>query len=130
MKNIFVIDANVILRYLLDDHPNLSKLAMEFMTRVKTGEQEGFIPEGVLVECVYVLLKLYRVPRTEIAGSLEGILNYKGVVNQDLAVLRKALGLFAERNVDIVDAIVHALAEERGWSCFSFDKDMDKLQRQ
>ena len=130
MKNIFVIDTNVILRYLLDDHPDFSKLAKDFMSRIKTGDQECFIPEGVLVECVYVLLKLYQVPRAEIAGSLGGLLNYKGVVNQDRAVLKRALGLFEEKNVDIVDAIVHALAEERGWSCFSFDKDMDKLKRQ
>ena len=129
MKNTFVVDANVILRYLLADHPEHFRQAAQFMGRVKTGEVAAFIPEGVLVECVYVLLKFYKVPRAEIAENLETIMNYKGIVNENRSVLITGLQLFQEKNVDMVDAIVYAISKERGWTTFTFDKDLVRLEK-
>ena len=60
MRNIRVVDANVILRFLLADEPAHFDQARAFMAQVKTGEAGAYIPEGVLVECVYVLLKVYQ----------------------------------------------------------------------
>ena len=59
MKNILVIDANVILRYLLNDHPEHFEKASAIFEAVKEGQTLVYLPEGVLVECVYVLLCLY-----------------------------------------------------------------------
>jgi predicted nucleic acid-binding protein len=39
------------------------------------------------------------------------------------------LRLFNEKNVDIVDAIVFATASVKGWSYYSFDQDMRKLEK-
>jgi predicted nucleic-acid-binding protein len=124
-----VIDANVILRYLLADHPERFQKAKTFMTQVKSGEVGAFIPEGVLVECVYVLLKFYQVPRAEIARTLASLLTYRGVVNEDRGILLKALQLFGDKNVDIVDALVRVISSEKGWLFFSFDKDLKTLER-
>ncbi len=127
MKNTCVVDANVILRYLLADQPDHFRKADQFMGQVKVGEVGAFIPEGVIIECVYVLLKFYKVPRPEIAESLVGILNYKGVINENRRLLIKSLRLFQEKNVDIGDAMVYTLSKEYGWSYFTFDKDLKKL---
>lgn len=129
MKNTYVVDANVILRYLLADQPEHFRQASQFMGRVKTGEVNAFVPEGVLIECVYVLLKFYKVPRSEIAVNLETIINYKGIINADRSILIKGLRLFREKNVDIVDAIVYAISKERGWPAMTFDKDLDRLEK-
>lgn len=127
MRNIHVVDANVILRYLLGDHPEYFEKANAFMSQLKVGEAHAYIPEGVLIECVYVLLKVYRVPRDEIADKLVALLSYKGVRSDNRTLLIKSLQVFNEQNVDIVDAIVHVTAEERGWQLLSFDKDLGKL---
>ena len=128
MKNTYVVDANVILRYLLSDLPEHFQKACQFMGQVKLGEVEAFIPEGVLVECVYVLLKFYKVPRSEIALSLENILNYKGIINDNRSILIKGLRLFQEKNVDIVDALVHTIFKENNWFRFTFDKDLERSE--
>jgi len=128
VKNTYVVDANVILRYLLSDHPEHYQKAVQFMGQVKLGEVEAFIPEGVLVECVYVLLKFYKVPRSEIAQSLENILNYKGIINDNRTILIKGLRLFQEKNVDIVDALVYMISKENNWLSFTFDKDLGRLE--
>jgi predicted nucleic acid-binding protein len=56
MKTIRVVDTNVILRYLLADHPEHFARASEFMAGLKSGNQTAYIPESVLAECVFVLL--------------------------------------------------------------------------
>ena len=128
MTSTYVTDANVILRYLLADHPKHAKAAQEFMGRVRRGEIRAHITEGVVVECVYVLLKLYGVPRPEVANKLLAVLSFRGIVADNLGILAQALRVFAERNVDIVDAIVHVTAQQRGWEAFSFDSDVRKLR--
>jgi hypothetical protein len=40
-----------------------------------------------------------------------------------------ALHIFGEKKVDIVDAIVHVTAVERGWAPSSFDRDLDALKK-
>lgn len=63
MKNITVLDTNVILRYLLNDPPQHFQLAQAIMTDVINGKTTVYIPDSVLAECVYVLLKVYKVPK-------------------------------------------------------------------
>ena len=127
-STVFVIDTNVILRYLLADHPEQFEKVRVFMEEVKTGTRRVLIPESVLAECVYVLLKVYEVSREEIAEKLIGILRYRGVVNSDREVLIQALTLFGSKSVDIVDAIVSAIGSGERLQVFSFDRDLEKLR--
>jgi len=56
-----VVDANIILRYLLDDHAKLSPKAAEILER-----QMVTLPIEVACEVVYVLQKVYVVDRKDI----------------------------------------------------------------
>ena len=125
-----VTDANVILRYLLADHQEFSPQAAAFFEQVRSGESTAFIPEGVLVECVYVLMKFYAVPRPEVAEKLSQVISYRGIVNPNREILLEALASFARDAIDIVDAIVFVTAQHHGWETFSFDKDIRKLERE
>ena len=127
MKNITVLDTNVILRYLLNDHPQHFQLAQAFMEDVISGKTTAYIPDSVLAECVYVLLKVYKVPKQQVCESLIGILSYAGISPINCNILVDSLKLFAEHNVDIVDAIVHATAKQNDWDLLSFDQDMKKF---
>ena len=129
MTSIRVLDANVILRFLLADEPAQFERARAFMQKLKTGEAGAYVCEGVLVESVYVLLKVYGVPRKEIADKLIGLLSYKGVVDENRRLLQESLRLFSTKNVDIVDAIVYMTGVVRGWAPFNSDADLVKLER-
>jgi predicted nucleic-acid-binding protein len=127
MKNITVLDTNVILRYLLNDHPEHFELTQRLMKKVITEEITAYIPDSVLAECVYVLAKVYKVPKIKICEILMGLLNYKGICQINRDILINSLNLFAEHKVDIVDAIVFATAKYQEWEMFSFDQDMNKF---
>lgn len=115
-------DTNSILRYLLADNKDLHEKARALFEKVRSGEEAVLLLESVLVECVYVLVKFYRVPRQEAAGALRGFIAYRGVTNSDKKELTDALTLFCNTTLDIVDCILCAKATSLGLRLFTFDK--------
>ncbi len=119
-------DTNYILRYLLRDNETHYVEVAEFFENVRSGKDLAVIAEYVLVECLYILTKHYKVPRTESAKSLYGILLYKGVVNPNREILTKALTLFAETTLDPVDCLLIAMTSIEGHAVRSFDRALLK----
>jgi predicted nucleic-acid-binding protein len=119
-----LIDANVILRYLLQDDDALFKKASALLERVKMGEEAVVIPESVLAECVYVLLKVYKIDRQVISKQLRGLFAYKGIVNSDKKDLMDSILLFSQTKLSIVDCIACSKSINNGMSLFTFDDDL------
>jgi predicted nucleic-acid-binding protein len=124
-RNILV-DTNTILRYLLKDVPDLYEKAEELFKKVRTGEQQIEITEGVLAEAVYVLLKFYRVPKQETVETLSTFLLYKGIEGRSRSEYLEALRLFGQTNLDFVDCLLAARAKTRKLDLFTFDKELLK----
>ena len=117
-------DTNIVLRYLLRDEEDQYAKATEFFENVRVGKERAVLLESVLVECVYVLTKFYKVPKREAADILTMLLQYKGVANTDRKTLVEALRIFADQNLDIVDCILLAKAKQGKGRLFSFDTAM------
>jgi predicted nucleic-acid-binding protein len=122
-----LVDANVILRYLLRDNEVLFKKASLLLEKVKVGEEAVVIPESVLAECVYVLLRIYKVERQIVSEKLQGLFSYKGVVNQDKKEMIYAITLFGQTQLSIVDCILCARATVDRVELFTFDDELRKF---
>ena len=122
-----LVDANWILRYLLRDDEALFLRASALLEKVKTGDEKVIIPESVLAECTYILIKIYKVDRSAIADKLGDLFDYKGVVNGDKKDLVDAVLLFGKTNLGIVDCILCAKSKNHGLSLFTFDKRLQKI---
>ncbi len=122
-------DTNTIVRYLVADDPALHGKAKDFFDKVKHGEVKAVILESVVAECIYVLTKIYKVPKDRAAGGLIDLLRYKGITNDDQQALIRALTLFSAQSLDIVDCILYAKANAAGDHLFTFDADLQKLVR-
>ena len=123
----YLVDTNVILRYLLGDHPEFSPRADAFFQNVYEGVKKAQILDVVIVECVYVMEKYYGIPKAEITARLSGILNFQGIVNIDKSQVLSALLKYEATNTDIVDCILAAASTESR-PVISFDGDMKKLK--
>ena len=111
-----LVNALVILRYILDDDPVLSNKASTIIeNRYIT------IPFEVVTEIVYVLEKLYHVSRDDIYDSLVDILNYPNISSYDDDVLFKALDLFRVSPIDFVDCLLCAYHKIRKYHIYTFD---------
>jgi len=126
-KKVYLVDTNVILRFLLGDHKEFSPKAGAFMAAVSKGVKKAEVPEVVVVECVYVLEKYYKIPKQEIVDKLMRLLNFSGIVNADRSEIMKALIAYEHSNSDIVDCILAARSSSEK-VVVSFDKDFERLK--
>jgi predicted nucleic-acid-binding protein len=122
-----VIDTNVVLRYLLADHPEFFKRASQLMSEVQSGKRKAYLAESVAAECIFVLTKFYKVPKDEAVGKLRQLLDYKGFAGDHLPVLRDALTVFIAHKIAFADAIVLATAHHNSWHLEAFDKKLAEL---
>jgi len=121
-------DTNAILRYLLKDIPEQFNKSADLFEKARIGTERIMIIESVLLECAYVLIKFYNIPKQETATVLINLLQYKGVVNRDRSIMVEALRLFSENNLDLADCMLIANARYRKMKLFTFDKAILKLQ--
>jgi len=126
-EKVYLIDTNVILRYLLDDHKRFSPRAKAFMQDVAKGAKKAELPSVVVVECVYVMEKFYEIPKNEIVDKLSRILNIRGIVNPDKSEILDALVKYENSGADIVDCMLAAKSSSQQ-VIVSFDKDFKKLK--
>ena len=126
-EKVYLIDTNVILRYLLGDHAELSPKAEAFMMDVSEGAKPAEILDVVIVECIYVMEKYYQIPKAEIVDKLSKILSFAGIVNPDRPEILNALLKYENSNIDIVDCILAAKSSPAK-VVVSFDKDMKRLK--
>jgi predicted nucleic-acid-binding protein len=123
----YIIDTNVILRYLLDDHSTQSRRAAIFMADIYSGKIQAEIPAFVLAECVYVMDKYYQIPRAEIADKLKKLILFSGIVNSDKAILLNSLIKYEESGIDISDCLLAAQSSSDR-VIVSFDNDIKALK--
>ena len=116
------VDANIILRYLLGDHPEFSERAAGIMEN-----ESVMISFEVVCEVIYVLGGVYDIDRDIIAGKLSELVKFGNVETFDADVLSRALRIFADKNVDFVDALLCAYHHIRGDQVYSFDKKLNRL---
>lgn len=120
-------DANVILRFLLDDHPELSPRAAAIFERAAAGEIRLLIPAAILAECVYTLKSFYKLDRAALVAGLLDVLALPGVEALEGRVLGEALRVFGAKNVDFADAYLYALSLGLSFPVVTFDRDLGKL---
>ena len=114
-----LLDANAVLRYLLEDIQEQSDVVAE------TIEAGAEVTVEVLAECVYVLSGVYYVSRSDIAESL-------GILLDEVTCRRKrvaaaALGLYSGSSFDFVDCVLAAEVSENGREALTFDKKLQSL---
>jgi len=116
------VDANVVLRYLLDDHADLSGKATQVVEYERI-----YLSFEVLCEIVYVLLGVYKVPRNEIVALLKALLQRENMDTTDFRVSTMALDFFMQKNVDFVDALLCAYHKQHGDTIITFDKKITSI---
>jgi predicted nucleic-acid-binding protein len=116
-----IVDAKVVLRYLLADVPTLFTRSEQILEN-----ETVFLPFEVLTELVYVLDKVYAVPRREISASLAELLKYPTVSTYSTEVAVRGFELYSESSLDIVDALLCGYRFVQGAEIVSFDKQLNK----
>jgi predicted nucleic-acid-binding protein len=78
----------------------------------------------VLAEVVYVLDKVYKLPRTETHSVIVKFLDLENVQIDDKDVVVLALETFSQTRLDFVDTLLYAYHTLKGAKIFTFDKKL------
>ena len=112
-----LVDANVILRLLLNDDAEMAEQAKKVISG-----QKVTLRHEVIAEIVYVLQKIYGLPREEISTVLTQFISLENVETEHMDVLLEAFRVFARKNLDFADCLLYAFNSIKHYSVFSFDK--------
>ena len=113
-------DANMILRYMLNDIPEMAQKAEDYIV---TGEV--LVSIEVIAEVVYVLRGVYKLNKDTVSDTIKKFL--KLVNCQEEAVMSMALSTFAIQNLDFIDCVLYAYNRIKGIEIATFDKKLFKL---
>lgn len=127
-EKIKAIDANVILRFLLNDNLEKAERCSVLLQRVESGTEQVFLPDLVIADVVWTLEKFYRQPKARIKELLIPLLSLRGMRLSSKTVAKKALDWYVEKNVDWTDAFVAAGMVTRDKAeIYSYDHHFDKF---
>ena len=117
-----LIDANAIIRIIINDNKEMAKQATEFISN-----NQVLARNEVLAEVVYVLQKVYAVDRTKICEILLGLVGNDIIKTENLDVTKFALETFGKRRLDFVDCLLYAHHSINGNEVFTLDKALKSL---
>lgn len=124
---IYLIDTNIIIRFLIGDDEKHLSLSIEYFKQIESGQIQVEILSEVLMEAYFVLTKFYKIDKSEVIGDLKTILCFEGVINANKAILIETLSMMEYKNIDFVDALICAKCKLQNYKNLSFDKDLKKV---
>jgi predicted nucleic-acid-binding protein len=117
------IDTNVLIRYLAEDDPLQTRLAVELIEETISSEEPAFISLIVLIEVIRVFKVCYKRNKTDLCKLVRGILETKQFKVEQADLAYNALKLYESGNGDFSDALISSICKENQcMEIFTFDK--------
>jgi len=117
------LDSNVLVRYLTRDDAEQADRALAAIERAEAANERLAVSVIVLVELAWVLRRAYGVARTELADSVEALLQTPVFAIEDRDVVRRALRSYREGRGDFADHLLGARYHDGGVTAvLTFDR--------
>jgi predicted nucleic-acid-binding protein len=124
---VIALDTNVLVRFLVEDDEQQSRLAARLIEGAIERDDQLFVSDIVMCETVWVLSSAYRFSRAEIVQALSGLLRARAVVFVSGDSLARALAAYASGKGDFADYLVREHARAAGADTVAtFDRSLLK----
>ncbi len=115
------LDANVILRFLLNDHEEHSRRAKALFEAAERGEVVLKVPPHIICEVVYIL-EGQDYPREDVYRAIRDLAQIKGFYLDGEETIFQALIDYRDKKADFADALLAAIAKTLSHRVFTFNK--------
>jgi len=122
-----LVDTNLIVRYLVQDHEKHAKAAGKLFDACDRGDVVIVVLPAVLAECVFVLESFYEHPRGHISSALGRLISSPGVEIRGAAIHLDALERYRKTKVHFVDCLLAATAAAEDTPVATFDQGFRKF---
>ena len=126
MANRILLDTNVVVRFLTRDNEEYFLKSVAIFQDIEEGKIEAMLMDFIVAEIVYVLHRIYKHSKKEIATTLKKLLLYEHLYTENKLITFEALEIYAEKNIDFADAVLCAKQRLEGFEIISFDKDIGR----
>ena len=124
------LDTNIILRFILKDHPIYSPKAEEIIGKIDSGKVKVYISWPTILEVVFVLQNSVKLPKKEIAEKLLAIFHLENVTLEHRVLLDTVFEYYVDKNISLTDAYNATLMQKKKVKqIYSFDEDFDKFPK-
>ena len=122
-----LLDTNLIVRYLVQDHERHAKAAGKLFEACDRGDLVVVVLPAVLAECVFVLDSFYEHSREDIAAALSTLISSLGVEISEPEIHLDALSRFRRTKIHFVDCLIASTAAAESTPVATFDQDFRKF---
>ncbi len=119
----FVLDTNVLLRFLVGDLPQQQKRAEQWFKEAEVGRRAIIVTPIVIAEASFVLESFYKQAREAIATALEVFVSERWLRVEERDVLQR-LWTDYRAGLHFVDSYLNAWARTRGCEILTFDQKL------
>lgn len=116
------VDTNVLVRYLVGDDLQQSRLSKNVFNSFSTYEP-GFISREVMIETVWVLERAYKISRSHIGAVIEGLLAAEELKIEQSGDVAWVLRRYLESKLGFADLMIARAGQRQGCTVtVTFDK--------
>jgi len=125
----YFVDSNIFLRVLLRDEERSFNDCLKFLNKIKKGEINALTSNLVLAEINWILLRIYKLQKSEIIEGLVSILSLKNLKIRDKFQPQFAIKIYNNFPVKFIDALIASNPKiyKKEAVVVSYDKDFDKI---
>jgi predicted nucleic-acid-binding protein len=124
---VYCIDTNYILRFLLNDVESQANLVEQLFHSASEGEVKCFISVIVQMEIIYVLSSFYDQNKQNIYEKMQGLYSLSFLDFESAQLMKQSLGIYLNSNVSVQDAYLICLSKLRNMNLTTFDKKAYKV---
>ena len=124
----YILDTNLLIRFLRNDHPAMSSAAAELFLQSASGKVELHLDPTIIAETAFVLISFYKQSQPEVADAIRDLITGCRLKVPLEEITLDALERFKAQPVDFPDALVAAIAAHQGVPVASFDRDFDRFK--
>lgn len=128
MSTRYLVDTNVLLRFLSGEPPKQAEAAKRLFEAAAAGNASLEVSPVIVAEAMYTLVSFYKVDRVDAAVKLAALLRRRGVKVREAEPVFGALERLQKFNVGFADAFLAAGGADEGVPVASFDRDLDKFK--
>lgn len=122
------LDTHIFLRYFEKEDEQKSERVETLFSEIISGEIKAASNAMVIAEIVWVLDKFYGWKKDEICENVELVLNTPNIKFKEREVLRQAISIFKENNIDFIDTYNYAYMRANDMdTIYSYDNHYDRM---
>ncbi|MFW6148105.1 MAG: PIN domain-containing protein [Thermodesulfobacteriota bacterium] len=123
------VDTNVLIRFLVRDDEQQAESIYRIFKQVESDKESLFVPLLVVLETIWVLESVYKIPRQEILDSINELLLMPILEFEAQTAVLSFVSSALETNIDLSDILIAHSAKFSGCECaLTFDKQASNFR--